>query len=67
MFAYFVRPGSLRTVVGLSAPVLYSITAVSDSSPLTDEKAAVVTPSISTRKLKTVNGSLRLVAGMHPA
>jgi hypothetical protein len=53
-------------VVG-SAPVRYSITAVSDSSPLTDEKAAVVMPSISTMNLKTVKGSLRVVAGMHPA
>jgi hypothetical protein len=39
MFAYFVSPGSLCVVVG-SAPVRYSMTAVSDSSPLADEKAA---------------------------
>jgi len=66
MFAYFVRPGSLRNVVG-SAPVRYSMTAVSDSSPLTDEKTAAAMPSISTRNLKTVKGSLRVAAGMRPA
>jgi hypothetical protein len=43
----------LRTLVA-SAPVLYSITAVSDSSPLTEEKAVTGRPSISTRKWKTV-------------
>ena len=53
MFAYFVSPGSLCVVVG-SAPVRYSITAVSDSSPPADEKAAAAIPSISTMKLKTV-------------
>jgi hypothetical protein len=34
--------------------VRYSITAVSDSSPLADEKAVAAIPSISTMKLKTV-------------
>jgi len=66
MFAYFVRPGSLRTLVG-SAPVRYSTTAVTDSSPLTEENAASAMPSISTRKLKPVKGSLRLAAGIRPA
>jgi hypothetical protein len=47
-----------------SAPVRYSTTAVSDSSPLTEENAASAMPSISTMKLKTVKGSLRLAAGI---
>jgi hypothetical protein len=66
MFAYFVSPGSLCVVVG-SAPVRYSMTAVSDSSPLADEKAAAAIPSISTMKLKTVKGWVRLAAGMRSA
>jgi hypothetical protein len=53
MFAYLVSPGSLCVAVG-SAPVRYSMTAVSDSSPLADEKAVAAIPSISTMKLKTV-------------
>jgi hypothetical protein len=55
MFAYFVSPGSLCVVVG-SAPVRYSITAVSDSSPLADEKAAAAIPSISTMKCRARYG-----------
>ena len=43
------------------------MTAVSDSSPLADEKAAAAIPSISTMKLKTVYGSVRLAAGMRSA
>jgi hypothetical protein len=66
MFAYLVSPGSFRTVVG-SDPVRYSITAVSDSRPLTDMKAPDAMPSISTMNLKTVKGSLRLAAGIAPA
>ena len=50
---WVVDAGSLCVVVG-PAPVRYSMTAVSDSSPLADEKAAAAIPSISTMKLKTV-------------
>ncbi|HLM94055.1 MAG TPA: hypothetical protein VK273_09605 [Gaiellaceae bacterium] len=39
----------------------------SDSSPLADEKAAAAIPSISTMKLKTVYGSVRLAAEMRSA
>src|SRR5215213_639637 len=48
-------------------PAQHRLTAVSDSSPLADEKAAAAIPSISTMKLKTVYGSVRLAAEMRSA
>ena len=59
MFEYLVSPGSLRTVLVLSLPARYSMTSVSLPSPLTCLNAAIVIPSISTRKLKPVYGSSR--------
>ena len=63
MFPNFVSPGSLRMT--FSAPDRYSITAVSLSRPLTSLNAARATPSISTRKLKPLYGSLRCGGAMN--
>jgi hypothetical protein len=54
----------LRTEFRRSLPSRYSITAVSELSPLTSENPATVTPSISTRKLKPWYGSDRLGAAI---
>src|SRR6185436_13248717 len=54
----FDRPGSFRTVEG-SPPSRYSITSISTRRPVHSENPASAIPSISTRKLKFLYGSLR--------
>jgi hypothetical protein len=63
MFLKLVRPGSLR-MTG-SAPERYPMTAVSLSRPLTSLNAARAIPSISTRKLNALYGSLRCGGAMN--